>query len=215
MGLEIDRSEIFNGGWLRQEGKALDVLIKTNDLELTSVREKEIPHYQELYSDPMTMKMFTDNEKRLYEMDIEAWKQEQMTNVAKRVNAWIQRWNDGMPFSAFAIYNNGQFVGHIIAGFGDNGGESEIAYIVHSKYWNKGFGSQAVEAVVNKWLPYLQQQKYETVGDDKMSKVVSTIVATSRLDNAWSERILVKNGFTKTSEKEAWGCNRAVYQKMI
>lgn len=215
MATEVDRRMIFDGGWLEQRGRALEVHIKTKDLELTSVSEGDIPHYQELYSDPATMKMFTDNEERLSKMDEEAWKNEQMVNISKRIKIWIERWKDGMPFSAFAIRHGKEFVGHIVAGLGDNAGESEVAYIIHSKHWNKGYGSQAVEAVVKKWLPYLQQQKYETSGDDGAKQVVTTITATSRVDNTWSDRILVKNGFVKTGKKEAWGCERTIYQKII
>lgn len=216
-GVSLDGPErIFEDGWLTEKGKALDVHINTEDLVLCSVGEADKANYLALYSDPDTMKMFTDNEARLSFMELDAWKQEKMKNIAKRIDIWIQRWKDGIPFSAFAIYHkNGDFVGHVVAGFGDNPGESEVAYIIRHQDWNKGFGSQAVEAIVQKWMPYLRQKGYEVADDDGISKRLSFIVATSRFDNDPSNRILVKNGFTVTGEKEAWGYKRYVYKKYL
>jgi len=214
-GVLLEGSEqIFENGWVKREGKALEVRMRTNDLELRSVTEADKSNYQALYSDPKTMKMFTDNEERLSKMDLGEWQQQQMTTVAKRIDVWIQRWKDGIPFSAFAIYHkNGDFIGHVVAGYGDHPGESEIAYIIRNQDWNKRFGSQTVEAVIQKWMPYLQQNGYEVADDDGISKRLSVIVATVRSDNDFSKRILVKNGFAITDEKEAWGGKRLVYKK--
>ncbi len=211
-------SPIFEGGWLKKEGQGIDVRMNTKDLVLCSVSENNRADYVGLYTDPETMKMFTDNEERLSKKTLEEWKQEQTAAVAKRIQVLVQRWKEGNPFSAFAIYHQPthQFIGHIVAGFGDHPGESEIAFIIHKNYQQKGYGSQAVEAVMQKWLPYLQAQKYEIseeVDGKSVSKVISHVVATVRQDNEPSIRILVKNGFTKTGEKEAWGCKRSIYEK--
>lgn len=206
---------IFEGGFMQSDGKSLQVRLETRDLELRSVREEDKLHYSALYSHPETMRMFVDNEEFIAKNGVEKWQERQMTNVAKRIDTWIQRWKDGIPFSAFAIYHNGEFVGHIVAGMGDKGGESEIAYIIHKRHWNQGFATQAVEMVVQKWLPYLRQQGKKTEGDDGESQVVSVIVATSRKDNEWSNQILRNNGFIKGADKEAWGCIRNAYTKNI
>jgi ribosomal-protein-alanine N-acetyltransferase len=210
---------IFENGWIHRKGTGLSVRLETPDLELCSISEKDKPYYQSLYTDPKTMRLFTDNEAFIKEHGVEKWKERQMESVAKRIDVWVtERWNNGNPFSAFVIRHKRteEPVGHIISGMGDEAGETELAFIIHEKHWNKGFASQAVDMMLQKWLPYLKEQGYKTTNDTTgESKVVSVVVSTARLDNTWSTRILEKRQFTKVGEKEAWGSTRAVYQKNL
>ena len=161
------------------------------------------------------MQKFVDNEYRLAQKGEEEWKKEQIEAVAKRVTMWVKRWKDGIPFSALAVYRGKDFIGHVVAGYGENPGETEIAYIIRAEDWSKGYGSQAVEAVVQKWIPYLQQLGCLVEADNGEKHVVSTVVATSRKDNGPSNRILQKNGFHQIGQKEAYGLIRCVHQKKL
>lgn len=208
-----DSSSVFDryGILFEENGQSLHVEIETDHLRLRSVQGTDLSGYQALYADPKTMQKFTDNEERLQKLGEDAWKAQQMESIAKRVALWVKRWNEEHdPFCAFVILrkDTGEMIGHIVAGHGDNPGESEIAYIIHERHWHKGYGTEAVKAIVLQYLAALKESNALVDGAP-----FTTIKATVRLDNLYSARILEGCGFVKVGEDEKWGSRRVIYCK--
>ncbi len=180
------------------------VVIETPHLILKSVEESDLPAYQVLFTDPATMEKFADNEQRMKEVGIEAWKQQQMEKVAERIAVWVKRWQEEDPFSAFAVFrkDSGEMVGHIVAGHTRDFWQSELGYLIHATQWHKGFGEEAVSAIVHRYLPALKANGH----------LVYELIANVRLDNTYSIRILEHVGMEKISEDEKWGSPRATYR---
>ncbi len=187
------------------------IQIETQDLNLCAIQESDKPVYQILFSDYPTMMKYAGSEKRVSEIGEAAWQKEQQENIAKRVDILVQRWKDKDPFSAFAIYHKTtkMFVGHIVVGHGDKPGEASLAYIIAHQEWNKGYGTQAVEAIVKRYLPALIKMHLEVEGGP-----FSELTATVRPDNIHSVKILEKVGMTYVGEKEEYGTPRLLYHKI-
>src|SRR5579864_9435431 len=98
------------------------ITIETNDLILRSIQESDMDFMQNLYTDPVTMRLYADNEKRVENSGIETWKEEQMKAAKGRVETFVKRWTvDRIPFSGFLIStkNDPRPIGFIVPGFGD------------------------------------------------------------------------------------------------
>ncbi len=67
------------------------ITIETKDLLLRPIQESDLGFMQNLYTDPVTMKLFVDNEKRFENKGAEAWKKEQMKAANGRVNTLLNR----------------------------------------------------------------------------------------------------------------------------
>jgi RimJ/RimL family protein N-acetyltransferase len=106
-------------------GNSLCVEILTEDLYLRSVTREDLPCYEEL-------------------------------KVAEKVEGWVRRWeNEADPFSAFSIFKkeDNEFVGYISTEC--KGKLRESVYVIHEREKNHGYGSQAVQAIVHRYLPVL------------------------------------------------------------
>lgn len=91
-----------------QIDKGLAPHLYTEKLHLKSVTESDVSNYQALFGDPNTMAFFATGKTKTLE------------ETAKCVERWVNRWNKGNPYSAFAMFDreSGSFVGHIISGGG-------------------------------------------------------------------------------------------------
>lgn len=194
------------------------ITIETENLLLRPIQEKDKLLYQNLFSDAQTMLKYADTEKRISEIGEASWQKEQQEKIAKRVDIWVQRWKDQDPFGAFAIFNKKTkaFIGHIVVGHGDNPGEASLAYVIMREEWKKGYGTQAVGAIVNQYLPALIKVHLECRGKPLQVEGApfSELTATTRKDNVYSVRILEKAGMTYVTQKEEYGALRAVYRKI-
>jgi RimJ/RimL family protein N-acetyltransferase len=192
------------------------IMIETKDLLLRSVQEKDLDFFQNLYTDPVTMRLYTDNEKRL-ENSPDTWKDEQMKAAAGRVATFVKRWTvEKIPFSGFLICKKDtqQPIGFIVPGFGDKPGQLEAAFVITEKEQHQGFGTQAVQAIVQQYLPALIATHYKLFNKPLMSEgaPVNEVVATARLDNLASIRVMEKAGMAKVDENpNKWGQVRGIY----
>ncbi|HEX2580298.1 MAG TPA: GNAT family N-acetyltransferase [Rhabdochlamydiaceae bacterium] len=197
--------------------KGSPITIETKDLSLRSITEKDLDFMQTVYTDFETMRLYTDNEKRLEQSGEEAWKAEQMKAAKGRVDTFVKRWTvDRIPFSGFLISkkDGGKNIGFIVAGFGDNPGQLETAFVVIKEEQGKGYGSQAVHAVVQRYIPALIETHYKINGKplEADGAPLTEIVATARLDNVASIRVQEKAGMVKTGENpNKWGQVRGIY----
>lgn len=167
--------------------------ITTERLNISPVSSAEIDDYHRfLFSNPKVMEKFGTGEVRT------------RTFVEDRIANWIQRWESGDPFGAYAIrLNSGEFVGHIVLGHGDDPGHSELAYLIRDDYWGRGYGSEAAQAVVQNIAPILRAYGFSVEGE-----TFSYIDATARPDNPASIKILEQLGMKVIGTSEKFGAFR-------
>lgn len=201
------------------------ITIETNDLYLRSIKETDLEFMQNLYTDPVTMRLYTDNEKRYENLGEAVWKEEQMKAAKGRVDVFVKRWTvDRLPFSGFLISkkDDERAIGFIVPGFGDNPGQLETAFAITAGEQGKGYGSQAVHAIVQRYIPALIANHYAIYGKPllvdnenntiKTGHPVTEMVATARLDNIASIRVQEKAGMVKINENpNKWGQVRGIY----
>lgn len=189
-------------------GKKIEVSMETSDLQLRSVQRSDRPAFEALVTDHASMESYADNGKRLAEKPIVEWEREQIERVGKRMDVWVSRWEGGDPYSAFAIFKKGtaEFIGQFTAGHGREPGQTEIAGYGYAREWSKGYGTQAAEAVIQRYLPALRQSGYQMEGKD-----LEAVTATAHEGNAASVAILRKMGFKPTAKVEEWGSTRDLY----
>ncbi len=193
------------------------IIIETKDLTLRSIQESDLDFMQNVYTDPNTMKLYTDNEKRLENSSVEVWKEEQMKAAKGRVDTFVKRWTvDRIPFSGFLIStkNDPRPIGFIVPGFGDKPGQLETAFAIKAEEQGKGFGSQAVHAIVQRYIPTLIENHYKLYEKplEADEAPVTEMVATARLDNVRSIRVQEKAGMNKIAENpNKWGQVRGIY----
>ncbi|HSX11598.1 MAG TPA: GNAT family N-acetyltransferase [Chlamydiales bacterium] len=175
----------------------LDVTIETDRLHIRSVEatEKERDQYVGLFGNPEVMGKYATGETRTREA------------VEKRINdIWVKRWRKGDPYSGLTVFKDDEFLGHVVLGHSDTPGQSELAYLFNPQHWHKGYGTEAVTAVVKEYAPATVEKGYLLDG-----KPLERIVATARVDNPYSVRILEKVGMKRVGEEEKYGAKRHLY----
>lgn len=181
--------------------EGLTVTIDTERLRLTSVTEKEKElYYTYLYSDQEVMEKFATGVTRTQEA------------AQGSVITWMERWKSKNPFSSLAVntQDHDEFVGQVVLGYGEHPGESELAYLFAKKHWGQGLGTEAVTPVVKLYAHELAKKQYKVNGQP-----FTTIVATARVDNVGSVKILEKTGMTLEKEEEKFGHMRKHYRKTV
>lgn len=174
----------------------LSVTIDTERLHMRSVQAKEDDYasYAALYGDPDVVCKYATGETKTRE-DIE-------TRIK---SVWVQRWHQQDPYSGLAIFkrDSDEFIGHVSLGHGDDPGQSELAYLFMKDHWRKGYGTEAITAVVKEYAPATVEKGYTLEG-----KTLEKITATARTDNTASVKILEKLGMKKVHEDEKYGATR-------
>lgn len=155
----------------------LEVVIKTARLYMRSVRENDLSDYIRLFGDPKNMENYATGKTKDAEY------------VAGRINTWVERWKKGDPFAGFAVFHKEtkEFIGHIVVGYGDRPGQSEMAVLFHSRFWNQGYGTEAVSAMLQAYVPELAEQGFEVEG-----KLLDEVHATTKADLTAGNRMLSK-----------------------
>lgn len=193
------------------------ITIETKDLILNSIKETDLGFIQLLYTDPVTMKLYADNEERLEKKGKEAWKAEQLQAAKELVDTFVKRWTvEKIPFSGFLISkkNNQSSIGFIASGFCDKPGQLEIVFAIASTQQRKGFGSQAVHAIVQRYIPALIENHYNIYGNplEVNGAPVTEMRATTRWDNGSSLRVQAKAGMCKVGKNgDQWGLIHDIY----
>ncbi len=176
----------------------LSVTIDTDRLHLRSVEstEDEYDRYAALFGSKDVMGKFATGQTKTRE-EMEA-----------RINLWVRRWRAHDPYAGLAVFKNDtdDFLGHVVLGYGDAPGESELAYLFNRPHWRKGYGSEAVAAVVKEYAPATVEEGALLEG-----KPLERIVATARPDNPASGRILEKVGMQFVRAEEKYGVMRHHY----
>lgn len=142
--------------------------LKTKSLGLRLLEKSDIIHLEKLESDPEVKQFFPDGARNRA-------KTEDMIN--RFINAYSE---NGLPCFLLFDLKSGEFIGR--AGFGlTESGEIEVGYVLHKKFWGKGYASEAVA----KLLAYAKEHVNEEY-----------IIAYADVNNIGSTRVMEKCGMT-------------------
>lgn len=159
-------------------------MIKTKRLGLRLLKKEDITYLHPLENDPEVKQFFPDGAR-------DRAKTEDMIN--RFITAYTDR---GLPCFLLFDLESGEFIGR--AGFGlTESGETEVGYVLHKKFWGKGFASEAVAAL----LAYAK--KY--IG-------VDYIIAYADTGNIGSTRVMEKCGMTYYKTDTAKGIECKFYK---
>jgi len=174
--------------------------ISTPHLELRSVTRADTEHYVTLLQDPEVAKTF---------MSGEVHTRQETENLIAR---WLQRWKAGNPLSAFSIFlkDSKEFVGQCITAGDASSRVCEIGYLIRQVHWGKGYGKEAVQAVVHSYFPLLRSIRCLTG-----NVTYKLLQATSRVDNRASCKILQGAGLQAVKREEKFGALRDHFEKRI
>ncbi len=177
----------------------LTVTIDTERLHIRSVEatEEDYNSYSALFGDPEVMGKYATGHTKTPE--------ETKTRIK---DIWVRRWHQNDPYAGLAVFkkDSEEFLGHVIIGHGDEAGESELAYLFMKNQWGKGFGTEAVTAIVKEYAPATVQEGYLLDGS-----TLEKIRATTRPDNFASEKILKNLGMHQVGVDEKYGATRHHY----
>ena len=175
------------------DSNKLSVTIKTPMLTLRSVKaDRDYQDYFNMFDDPQVMSKYAYG-KRITDPSLKEIAPG-FVDMQVRLNRLEGRWNSNNPFSAFSVFDQttDEFLGFVSVGqSGGNADEAEIAYMFNKQSWGKGIGREAVSTVVNCFVPYVMMRGYKLNGCD-----LKNIMATARLDNMPSQKILFRVGCT-------------------
>lgn len=173
----------------------LFIEIETERLKIRSVQPQDEKACIQLFGDPKVMEKFATGVP--YE--------EQKTR--ERMTVWRERWKNHDPFSVYAILDKktDEFMGIFALGHSEPG-ETEASYLFHHRFWGKGYGSEAGDAVIQSLIPRLMLRGYSLE-----HAPLKKCVATARLDNPASQQILKNTGFKETAKVEKYGAWRYSY----
>lgn len=194
-----DHSEIT---FYSDEEGGLFVTIDTERLHMrTPIKEKDYAVYVSLFGDEQVMKTFASGATKTPK------------EVGERIDAWMKRWKEGDPYAGMAVFlkSTGEFLGHAVLGHGDNPGESELAGLGNTSFWNKGYGGEAALALVKDFAPLSVELGFTLKG-----KPLTKVVATALKHNIGSVKILFeKLGMKQDDEIEKFGAVRYLFSTKV
>lgn len=164
--------------------EALHITLASERLLIQSVMDSHTTDCVALFGDARVMEKFATGQP--YDEE----------KTCQRLKLWTARWKNHDPYSAYAITdkNSGDFIGIIVMGHSERG-QSETSYLIHQKFWGQGYGSEATDAVFQSLVPRLMLRGY-TLEHVPLKKVV----ATARIDNPASQKMLIGAGFKEEGE---------------
>lgn len=172
----------------RNENDALSVTIDTKHLRMRSIKKEDCDSYVKLFGDREVMRKFGYGETRT--------KGDSKARLKNRIKSWKE--ND--PYNNLSVLNKStnEYIGQVTLGHGDYDGNSELSYLFFKNHWGKGYGAEAVNAVVKDYSRATVHEGYTRGG----GRPLESITAIVRTDNLGSVRILEKIGMNKIWEGE-------------
>jgi len=114
-----------------------NVIINTKRLHLRLLKQTDLAYLVELNNDPEVRQFFPDGTQN---------KAQTKTRMEELISYYT---TNGLPGFAMFLNESEEFVGR--CGFGlDENTEIEVGYILHKKFWGKGYASEALEGLL-KW----------------------------------------------------------------
>lgn len=173
----------------------LHVSIETKRLIIRSLMTNDERDYVRLLGDADVMKKFAAGV---------AYSEDKAKAAFKIA---IEKWAAHNPYSAYAIFEKSSknFIGflniRVVAA-----GECKAAYIYHKNSWGNGYGTEAAKAIFQSLVPKLISHNYKSY-----HKPLKKIVATARVDNLPSQKILTGVGFKEQGTVFEDGAQRFLY----
>jgi len=179
----------------------LCITIETPRLIIRSVKNEDLDHYYDLFIDPQVMNKYASGKS-----------QTDRSRIELRIQGWVHRWGNNDPFNGMAVFGKslGEFMGHVIVGRSDEGfGVGEFAGLGNKQFWSQGYGSEATSAIMHHLVPQILKKEYRLDGFP-----LKEIVATTRVDHSFVQRILEWIGFEtdKAKVNEKFGAQRYLYR---
>lgn len=144
----------------------ITVKINTKRLHLRLLNQKDLDYLVELNADPEVRQFFPDGTQN---------KEQTRVRLEELISYYTTK---GLPGLAMFLKESEEFVGR--CGFGlDETGEIEVGYILHKKFWGKGYASEALEALL-KWA--------------KKNVKTSYIISFAPEEHIASQRVMQKCG---------------------
>jgi ribosomal-protein-alanine N-acetyltransferase len=180
---------------LLTQPKTLSIFIETPRLVLRSLLPEDDKACASLTSDPIVMEKF---------MAGTIWSAETYQTF---LQIWLTRWEKLNPYSAYVIVDKKQLAVIGIALIDPvEKGVGEIGYLLDSTYWGKGYGREAIEAIFQSLIPNLMLHHYQ-LDHAPLKK----LVATARIDNVASQKLLEGVRFQETGITFKFGAWRYQY----
>lgn len=183
----------------KDEENHLSVTIKTSRLILRNLQStsEDYANYIQIYGNPLVMKTFATGQTKTPE------------EMMKRIqNIWLKRWNQNDPYAALSVFTQQpeKFIGVAILGHSDKPKESEIAFLLLPEFWNQKYATEAVSALIFAYSSVTRAEHFSMDGGP-----LEQIIATSRVDNLYSNKIFENLGMTLYKKDEKFGGLRNHY----
>ena len=160
-----------------------NITIKTDRLYLRLLQQDDIENLSILNSDPDVRQFFPDG--------VQSREQ-----TEERIQDFLSFYkNHGLPCFVMFELASGEFVGR--GGFGPINGEVEVGYLLHKKYWGKGYATEALSALLE-WAKQNIKTEY--------------IIALTPLAHIASQRVIQKCGMKNYRQAEAYGVDCVFYR---
>lgn len=158
--------------------------INTERLHLRLIKSEDIELLCDLEADPEVKKYFPDGPR-------------DRAKTKAMINRFISYYEErGLPCFLLFDRTSKEFIGR--AGFGiTDSGETEVGYVLHKKFWGKGYAAEAVTALL----------KYAKENID-----VDYIIAYADISNTSSIRIMEKCGMSYCKVEMAKGIECKFYK---
>lgn len=161
--------------------------LETSRLLLREMTLEDAPALFAIYGDPDTMLWYPRPYTR--------------PEVEERIAVQIADYPSGFGLLGLVLKETGEFIGDCGLRLQEVEGsrEPEVGYHVHRSHWNRGFATEAAQAV--------RDYAFRTVGCDR-------VVSLIRPENLPSRRVAEKNGLTLHRTAFWHGFDHCVYRRM-
>ncbi len=178
----------------------LAAFIHTERLTLQSCGMDDVKRYADLFGDEDVMSQCGSRTKS----------QDEIASVIRHV--WDRLWSIGSPYSAFPIFEEFTdiFIGHIAVVPALEYGHAELSYCLQKEFHGRRFGTEAVSAVVLRYLPEAIRRNEQNGGE-----VLSLLTATTQSTNVAAWKILESVGCKRVQGSDGQTCPRLKYQKFF
>lgn len=174
--------------------QSIHIEIETDNLYISSARESDLQDCVGLYGNRQVMSKILSGA-TLSE-----------TDVRKRIDRAVNRAGTGDPFHMMVVRNKqNEFLGTIVAGHGDEPGVSELAGLGNVEFQNRGYGKEALTALLHGLLPVVKDRPFLD------GAPLRCVVATAREDNGPSNRVMQNAGMDFVTLKPSSGALRNFY----
>lgn len=159
-------------------------MIKTNRLGLRPLEKDDIDYLEPLESDPEVKKFFPNGTRN-------------REQTAARINDFISFYEEKrLPCFVMFDLDSDEFIGR--CGFAPvETGEIEVGYVLHKKFWGKGYASEALTAVLE-WAKHNINADY--------------IIAFAPVEHIASHRVMKKAGMKHYKNDNAHGVACCFYR---